>query len=308
LPRFIVRTHHALTDRPTFWRSGVVLSIDGCKVLVRGDGRAKAVRVLVDGRAETRRSALATVRDVFKAIHATIPRLKVEVRVPIPDFPEVAVPYAHLLDLEELSRADPARDEFIPQGLPKSERRTYSARQLLSGIDASFAREAPPPASAASAEGSPAPLRQHPEPERASVARLAGLAFVFLVLLAGTGVAIVAELRFLDDWASRLLALCVTLLLAVVAFVFLSFFSGLIPASMAERMLGGVVAKVPVLGQRGGGGAGTKETLKEPKPKTQAKALKPAPRKAAQTPEAPQLEAQRKGEKRTKPGGPKAGR
>jgi internalin A len=97
IPRFIVRMHHALTDRPTYWRSGVVLAIDGCKVLVRGDSRAQTIRISVDGSVEARRGALATVRNQLKAIHATIPKLEVKEQVPLPDFPSVAVPYTYLL-------------------------------------------------------------------------------------------------------------------------------------------------------------------------------------------------------------------
>jgi GTPase SAR1 family protein len=291
LPRFIVRMAHALTDKPTFWRSGVVLSIDGCKVLVRGDSRAKAVRVSVDGPAETRRSALATVRDQFKAIHETIPRLEVEERVPLPDVPTVTVPYEHLRKLEAASRTDPALDKYCPPGLPGDEVRVYSARQLLGGVDASFAHAAPPPPSPAPIEA----VAQKPEPQQGDVERLGRLARIFFGLLAGSGVVIIAELRFLDDWSSRVAALVVTVLLSVVAFVFLGYFSGRMKGPMAERLLGGVMAKVPPLGQRGGSRAEAKGALAEPKPKGPKPAL-PGPAKAL---EAPKLEAGPASEKAT---------
>jgi hypothetical protein len=310
MPRFIVRMHHALTDIPTFWRSGVVLSIEGCKVLVRGDSRAKAVRVSVDGPAETRRSALATVRDQFKAIHASIPRLEVEERVPLPDVPTVTVPYEHLRKLEAASRTDPAADKYYPPGLPDGEVRPYSARQLLGGVDASFAHAAPLPASPAPAEPplTPAEAAAPPEksePQPTDVANLGRLALVFAGLLVVTVVAIIAELRLLEDWLSRVLALSATLLLAVVGFVFLGFFSGRMKGPMAERVLGRVLTKVQPLGQRGGSHAEAKAALAEPKPKGQPKTPKPALPKPAKAPKTPQLEAGPRSEKAAKRGAPK---
>jgi hypothetical protein len=117
---------------------------------------------------------------------------------------------------------------------------------------------------------------------------LAGLALILLLVLGGTAAAIIAELRFLDDRSSRVLALGATVPMAVFAFVFLGYFSGLLKGPMAERLLNRLL-------KRGGGRPEAKAEVREAKHKTQPKA---APRKRIEAPEAPQLEAGRKAEKR----------
>ena len=127
LPRFIVRTHENLTDRPTYWQSGVVLEIDGCKALVRGDTQAGRVFISIQGSgASRRRAALAVIRDQFRQIHATIPKIGAEEKVPLPDAPGVAVGYEHLLTLEEQGIGS-----FVPEG----SKRAYDVQELLNGIE-----------------------------------------------------------------------------------------------------------------------------------------------------------------------------
>jgi small GTP-binding protein len=246
LPRFIVRMHHALTAKPTMWRSGVVLSIDGCKVLVRGDSRAKVVEVSVDGPSQTQRSALATVRNEFAAIHRTMPRLKVEERVPLPDLPAVTVPYAYLLELEAEARLDPAAGDFRPEGLPKGRARRYSARQLLNGIDggAGGATAVSPSAPGRRSRSEPAPAARRGKPA------VGELALIFLVLFGGIGLTVFAELKVAMDPAARALAAVATVVLLVVAIVFIGLFSGAMKGPMAERLLGQVMAKVSPIGGR----------------------------------------------------------
>jgi hypothetical protein len=99
LPRFIVEAHRNLTTRPTWWRSGVVLGAEGCRILVRGDTARNCVEILVAG--ETgQRAALSVVRNHFDAVHHYYVRLSVEERVPLPDQPDVDVGYQHLRRLE----------------------------------------------------------------------------------------------------------------------------------------------------------------------------------------------------------------
>ncbi|HYH69433.1 MAG TPA: COR domain-containing protein, partial [Urbifossiella sp.] len=83
VPRFIVATHHLSADRER-WRSGVILRKEGNAVLVRGDtaGTPPRVRILVNGPVATRRGLLEIVRNEFDKIHATIPGLGVQERVP----------------------------------------------------------------------------------------------------------------------------------------------------------------------------------------------------------------------------------
>ena len=127
LPRFIVRTHQNLTERPTYWQSGVVLEIDGCKALVRRDTQVGRVFISIQGPvASRRRAALAVIRDQFRQIHATIPKIGAEEKVPLPDAPGVAVGYEHLLTLEEQGIGS-----FVPEGT----RRAYAVQELLNGIE-----------------------------------------------------------------------------------------------------------------------------------------------------------------------------
>ncbi len=125
IPRFIVRMHLNLTEHPTFWRSGVVLEIDGCRTLVRGDLQNSKVFVEVQGPGTRRRGALTVVREQFRSIHATIPRLQVEERVPLWNDPGKSVGYKHLLKLEE--RGD---YEYWPDGAEEP----YMIHELLNGV------------------------------------------------------------------------------------------------------------------------------------------------------------------------------
>ena len=128
LPRFIVRTHEKLTKkRPTYWQSGVVLEIDGCKALVRGDTQVGRVYISIQGPVPARRrAALAVIRDQFRQIHATIPKIGAEEKVPLPDAPGVAVGYEHLLTLEEQRI-----ESFVPEGTKTA----YAVQELLNGIE-----------------------------------------------------------------------------------------------------------------------------------------------------------------------------
>ena len=126
LPRFITRMSHALTDPPTIWRSGVVLKVDGNGVMVRADTHGNRILVAVDGPAGGRRGALIAVRDYFKAIHASVSKLRVAEMVPMPDAPEILVGYQHLLTLEENGQS-----ECWPEGA----KRNYPVADLLNGIE-----------------------------------------------------------------------------------------------------------------------------------------------------------------------------
>ncbi len=126
ISRFIVRTHHNLTDKPTYWRSGVVLDIDGNKVLVRGDTYTGKIFLSILGPAGGQRRALSVVRDVFKAIHATIPKIDAKEKVPLPDNPAIVVDYKNLLEQEKHGI-----ERFLPEGASKM----YVVRELLEGVD-----------------------------------------------------------------------------------------------------------------------------------------------------------------------------
>ncbi|HEX7844004.1 MAG TPA: COR domain-containing protein [Kofleriaceae bacterium] len=126
IPRFIVEAHRSLTDRPTWWRTGVVLGAEGCRILVRGDAARNRVEIHVAG-TTGKRAALSIVRNYFDAVHRYYAKLPVEARVPLPDQPEVDVGYDHLVKLEQEEGLD-------HRFLPERANRKYSVRELLEGV------------------------------------------------------------------------------------------------------------------------------------------------------------------------------
>ena len=125
LPRFIVRTHENLTEKPTYWRSGVLLSVDENRVLVRGDTQNGRVFVSVFDAAPGRRGALTYVRQVLRAIHRTIPGLEVDEQVPLPRDPGKTVRYRYLRHQESVGNVEV---------WPEQATEKYSLRELLDGI------------------------------------------------------------------------------------------------------------------------------------------------------------------------------
>jgi internalin A len=127
IPRFIVRTQHLLTDQPTVWRSGAVLSVEGCRVLVRGDLRKAKVFIQVIGPGDHRRRALAVVRDAFAAIHPSYGEMNAEAKVPLPGDPNAPpVDYRYLLNLEK---------QNVGEYLFEKAQHPYNVSELLDGVD-----------------------------------------------------------------------------------------------------------------------------------------------------------------------------
>jgi len=100
LPRFIVRTH-VLSESLPRWRSGVILEFEGCRGLVKADVQDKKVFLSVSGPAAARRRLLAIIRSDFERIHRDIRNLQPQEMVPLPDHPEVTIPYQKLLVREQ---------------------------------------------------------------------------------------------------------------------------------------------------------------------------------------------------------------
>lgn len=126
IPRFIAQAHHNLTDQPTWWRTGVVLGAEGCRILVRSDAATNRVEIFVAGKTG-QRAALSIVRNHFDAVHRYYAKLKVEERVPLPDQPEIDVGYQDLVTLESKEGPDYS---FYPGGTD----RKYLVRALLEGV------------------------------------------------------------------------------------------------------------------------------------------------------------------------------
>ena len=133
LPRFIVRTHSLSEGNPR-WRSGVILSFEGNRALVRADAEEKRVFIAVDGPTASRRRLLAVIRSDFERIHASISKLKPEEVVPIPGKPDVSVPYSELLTFEKQNITNYPKAH-------KGDVLTIHVNELLNGVDLAGTRK-----------------------------------------------------------------------------------------------------------------------------------------------------------------------
>ncbi len=129
IPQFIVQAHRDLTEHPTRWRTGVVLRVTDCPVLVRANVDPREIDIKVAGPANRRRDALNVVIHHLQAVHAENPGLGEDARVPLPDQPDVDVSYQHLLRLEARYGPD---HEFLPERARREE--PYRVRELLEGV------------------------------------------------------------------------------------------------------------------------------------------------------------------------------
>jgi len=126
ISRFIVRMHTYIHQK-TYWRNGVVLISEDWnnRALIKADPEDKKIFISVTSEPATRQMLLAIIRADFRKIHATIPKLVVKEKVPIPGHPQVVVDYEHLLTLEKMGE-----ETFIPEGLHEK----VNVRELLHGI------------------------------------------------------------------------------------------------------------------------------------------------------------------------------
>ncbi len=126
LTRFMVRMHPYVDINRT-WRTGTVLHYQDNQALVRADLSTQRIYVQVAGPVPGRRGLLGVIRSQFGSIHRTISGLQVTEQVPLPNYPDIAIDYEHLLTLEELGDAT-----FVPPGL----RERVNVRELLAGVGA----------------------------------------------------------------------------------------------------------------------------------------------------------------------------
>ena len=128
IPRFIVQAHRNLTDKPTRWRTGVVLGaarLPGPRA--RRPATASRIDISVAGPQGLRRSALNIVLDDLDEVHARYAELGAKPLVPLADQPELDVSYQHLLRLGGALRPGPRiRSEDAD--------RPYTVRELLEGV------------------------------------------------------------------------------------------------------------------------------------------------------------------------------
>jgi internalin A len=132
ISRFIVRLHPYI-HKNTMWRTGVVLSTEQCRALVKADLEDRKIMISIVGPEVFRRQFLDRIRSNFDGIHRTIPGLLVEEKVPVPGHPEIPpVDYKHLLVLESHGIR-----EWIPEGMVKP----IDVKKLLEGIEYERARQ-----------------------------------------------------------------------------------------------------------------------------------------------------------------------
>ncbi len=118
MPRFIVRMHNAVAEQ-TCWKNGVVLRIDGCRVVVRSSREEKKVFVSVEGRQPASRRALAVVRQNLASVHAGMRHLVWQEMVSLPDDPTVTISYN---DLEQYEKDEGPHYAWHPPGASASTR------------------------------------------------------------------------------------------------------------------------------------------------------------------------------------------
>ena len=120
-------TSHLLPrDRLAYWRSGVVLDIDGSKARVKADSAAGRMTVSILGPEPGHHRALAVIRDHFASIHDTVPGVTVEEKVPVRGQDCKPVDYQYLLKL---------REKRIEKFLPEGGEEEVSVAWLLEGIE-----------------------------------------------------------------------------------------------------------------------------------------------------------------------------
>ncbi len=260
ISRFIVRTSHLLPkEQLAYWRSGVVLDIEGNKARVKADSEARKATVSILGREPGRHRALAVIRDHFAHIHDTIPGIVVEEKVPVPNQTCKPVDYQHLLDM---------RKQGIEKFLPPGGAEQVSVAWLLEGIEEHRAgrgefddREPGPPLrrraeaavvspGGAGAAAAVAPARDVKQAFVAEVppAPAAGGSwgtrwFVLTAYLVVLGSLVVAK-QYLDWWELPVILIAAVLLVVVVFAVLLTYddkFKGESTAELMKEALGRLV-------------------------------------------------------------------
>ncbi|BCU10472.1 leucine-rich repeat protein [Microcystis aeruginosa] len=135
ISRFIVRNHQMIY-KTMRWRSGVVLTMDLNKALVRADEEDNYISIKAQG---SRASALlAIIKTDFQKIHATIPNLAVQEKLVIrelqgeqPTGVEVPVDYLYLIKLDH---------QGVVEATLPGLRGTYNIRDILEGVESKTER------------------------------------------------------------------------------------------------------------------------------------------------------------------------
>jgi hypothetical protein len=105
----------------------VVLQRDGNTALVKADTEERKIYIWVNGAENTRRDFLSVIRAEFDAIHKTIIKIEAVQKVPHPDYPDLVLDYAELLQFERDNIAE------FPRSVD-GKTVMVNVRQLLNGV------------------------------------------------------------------------------------------------------------------------------------------------------------------------------
>ncbi|PAV13150.1 hypothetical protein ASJ81_18615, partial [Methanosarcina spelaei] len=125
MPRFIVKMNKDIKNGLQ-WRTGVVLEnkqFNSCAV-IRSDNEAKKIYINVNG--GQRRDYFSSILFNLWEINSSFEKLKAVEKIPLPDEPEIAVSYDHLVYLEEIGE-----DRYRPEG----SRKAYNVKDLLGTVN-----------------------------------------------------------------------------------------------------------------------------------------------------------------------------
>jgi small GTP-binding protein len=124
MPRFIVKMNRDI-KKDLQWRTGVVLEnkdFDSYAV-IKCDNEARRIYINVNG--SQKRDYFSSILFNLREINGSFEKLKAIEKIPLPDEPEIAVSYDHLITLEEMGI-----DSFVPEG----SRKPYFVSDLLGAI------------------------------------------------------------------------------------------------------------------------------------------------------------------------------
>ncbi len=125
ISRFIVRMSHCIS-KDTYWRTGVVLSDQENRAIIRADPYDRIISISISGPLSTRRAFLHTIRNCFQAIHRTLEKLEPKEKVPLPQNPKIIVDYQQLLTYER---------KGVPELIPEGYDELVNVKTLLDGIE-----------------------------------------------------------------------------------------------------------------------------------------------------------------------------
>ncbi len=124
MSRFIVKVHPFIRNRD-YWRNGVVIKREGCYAFIKADPEETKIFIEITGRG-SKRELLAFVRAQFDVIHARLPKINVECKIPVEASGKFVLDYQDLLFYEEMGESTI---------LVRALRKRLNIKELLNGIE-----------------------------------------------------------------------------------------------------------------------------------------------------------------------------